>query len=439
MRFLALRLLALSPAEIGGGGAALADPPAAPAAAPAAPPSSGNAIKDHLARIRNDLATTGAIGPLGKGSAQTAEAGLVNDGHTDSGPATQPDDAAAAAADDGLVDAVAGATQDATGKWRNPDGKFARAPGAEPPVTADVATDGAESDTAAAEPLVVKLRGRNETDPELEIEVTDPAVAERLRQNANDGMRRADYNRQMAELQRDRSELREFGILLETAPESIVDQMTPDRRERVLRYLLASDFESVKSTVEQWYSDDTARRGALVDMREQAGRSRQETAQRSAGERRADEIRAAVADLIPETAAEADAQDFYTDAIAYLSQMAQQRGDVDPRAVPELLAARMRRYWGAATAAVPQPAAPAPPAPLAVARPVGANAESVAQKAQRARASVARTQTAQATRAIAAKIAPQGAGAVPTVTEQPPKGQNLKQRLAWFASKVRPG
>jgi hypothetical protein len=214
--------------------------------------------------------------------------------------------------------------------------------------------------------------------------------------------------------------------MLETSPEAIVEGMAPDRQERVLRYLLASNFEAFRPLIQQWWEDDVARRSSLVDMKDTVRSTREQGNRAAQAERRAAEIRLAVRELVPPTATDQDARDFFTDAINDLTRVAQERGDIDPAAVPDLLKARLARYWGQSA---PAPSPDSRTASVAVARPVGPNAEAIAQ---RAKAQVARTQAAQAARKVAAKVAPQGAGAVPVVVNnQPPKGQTIAERVAW--------
>jgi hypothetical protein len=376
-------------------------------------------IAARIAAAREQMERTGVLAPPGSAPAPSGQSKPVN-----AQPQTVANPETTDSNPDGVSPEASGLTQGADGRWRNPDGTFAQ-----PPVV-DMATDGSESDAegleTAPEPIVVALRGRNETDEPLEIEVSDPEVAERIRQNANDGMRRAEYNRQVKSLEEDRAQLREIAVMLDTSPEAIVEGMAPDRQERILRYLLASNFEQFKPTIEQWWNDDVSRRSAQLDMRDGLRTSRTEAQRAAAGERRAAEIRLAVRELIPPNAADDDARDFYTDALHTLTQVATAQGDIDPLTVPDLLKTRVARYWGQSA---PAPSPVAPPANVAVARPVGANAEQIAA---RAKAHVARTQAAQATRKVAAKVAPQGAGAVPTVANtQPPKGQTIAERVAW--------
>lgn len=377
----------------------------------------GSAVQNRIAELRAQLVEKGTILPEKPATSEPAPATV---------DATQESPSEAS----GVPDSGTVPTQGADGRWRNPDGTFA------PPPTADVATDGEpdadvsggispETDNSP-EPIVVQLRGRNDTDAALEIEVSDPEVAERLRQNANEGMRRAEYNRQVKALEEERAELRELAVMLETAPESIVEGMSEERQDRVLRYLLASGFERHRQTIEQWWNDDVARRSSLLDMRDGLRTSREQGTRAAAAERKAAEVRLAVRELIPPNATDQDAKDFYNDSIHALTQIATERGDIDPAQVPELLKQRVQRYWGAQASATPAPAAPAT---LAVAKPVGSNAEQIAQ---RARATVARTQAAQAQRKVAAKVAPQGAGAVPVVTEKrPPKGLTIQGVVKW--------
>src|SRR5689334_6090533 len=175
--------------------------PAQPAGVPASTPghSGRSPLARHLERVRANLEKGEGIGPLGaKGTDQAMGAAKPSEAVAPAVADVPPGDTTAdATAATPQAAPESELTQGADGRWRNPDGTFA------PPPPAEAVTDVGEDAGATAPdtptepaPIVVKLRGRAETDPEVEIEVSDPTIAERLRQNANDGMRKGEYERQ---------------------------------------------------------------------------------------------------------------------------------------------------------------------------------------------------------------------------------------------------
>lgn len=327
---------------------------------------------------------------------------------------------------------VNGAAWDAAaGRFRAPDGTFT-APPAEQPAAPDASaappaptetSPGAEAAPAAgtdapeAQAIVVPLTGRNgET---IELEVADPDAAEAIRALKNDGLRKQELTRRLAGVEQKEAEYREFAAMVQTAPEMLVDEMAPAVRARFMNYLLATSFDQVRPMLEQWYTDDLARREAMLTMRDQTAQAKQQYQTRLAAERREADVLRAVSTLVPESASPEDAADFQRVAIATLSAEVQAKGDIDPRQVPALLERDLRRFgWmppaepsrtttpsllatSPARAPVSAPAAPASPRPAPTA-----------------------PATVQAQRQAAAPVVPAGTGAAPVA--QAPRVASFK-------------
>jgi hypothetical protein len=142
--------------------------------------------------------------------------------------------------------------------------------------------------------------------------------------------------------------------------------------------------------------------------------------------RQATEIRSAVSDLIPESANDADAQEFFATSIALLQQRAMQNQSVTSAEVPTILAAHRRRFFGASDAAptkapsrpklavktTPSPTAAQPATPAAPTTVLAA--DEVARRAKARNAALA--------------TAPKGAGVGAVQREPGPANETIEQR-----------
>lgn len=292
-----------------------------------------------------------------------------------------------------------------------------------PPAT-DAPAD-PESPPATAAPAeevhTVVLKDRNGV--EKEIDVSDPKIAEILRANANDGMRKMEYLREKKALDQKQAEFNELETQLQVAPETVVNMMDAATQLRALEWLLVNRWDDVKDTVEKWYGDPQDRREAQLNMREKLDTSTREAKQHLAVKNQRMAVATAIESLIPENATQEDAQDFYDAVAARLGAVENQRKRaIHPDEVPELAERFRARYGFTGGPAAPEPAVDpaitaAPrlslvPTTPAVAAPVGATAEAVAKRAV---ATAARMKALPAQQAAAAVIAPSSIGAAPAV------------------------
>lgn len=272
-----------------------------------------------------------------------------------------------------------------------------------------------------AELHTVVLKDRNGV--EKEIDVSDPKIAEILRANANDGMRKMEYLREKKALDQKQAEFNELETQLQVAPETVVNMMDSATQLRALEWLLVNRWDDVKDTVEKWYGDPQDRREAQLNMREKLDTSTREAKQHLAVKNQRMAVATAIESLIPENATQEDAQDFYDAVAARLGAVENQRKRaIHPDEVPELAERFRARYGFTGGPAAPEPAADpaitaAPrlslvPTTPAVAAPVGATAEAVAKRAV---ATAARMKALPAQQAAAAVIAPSSIGAAPAV------------------------
>jgi hypothetical protein len=283
------------------------------------------------------------------------------------------------------------------------------------PTAAPAKTEGEDE----AKPIKVSLRGRN--DEELEVEVSDPQIAEILRANAKDGLRRREYNERIQEVEGRELELQGIEQALEIDPVGFtISHMTPSRQLEVAEALLLEHFDTLKPKLEQWYEDAAARNGervALRDKMKETGDQLSDTQARLTHARNC--MRAAEA-IIPETTDHAAARAFMRDAERDLTDAARSGEKITPETVAQLLAPRAKLYGfaeGAGTTAAPatKPATPPTPTESITARPVTDRAKEIAdrgqEKVEQARAAQKRVRVVQTQRRAASKVAPPGVGA----------------------------
>jgi hypothetical protein len=327
---------------------------------------------------------------------------------------------------------------------RNADGTFAPKDETEAttqtepvasPTSGEPQAEAETEETPQAE--VVALPPTREGQAEVEIEVTDPNIAEHLRHLANNGLRSREFTRRMANVEAREAELRQIESALKVAPEVFVADLAPEVRPRLVKYLLAQHFEEIAPVIEQWWTNDTARREYLLDERTRVDDSKKELDANVLASRKAGEVRRAVVALIPEDVEQQDADDFVRDAMGYLTDLSMRdRKVIEPTEVPALLDRHRRRY-GFAEAAVSgngtsSTARKAPLPPRVVARPVGDTAQRLAE----ARAKQDRLRESQAQRNAASRVAPVGQGAVPASKPVYTPGQGFDKASAFVKKHI---
>ena len=318
-----------------------------------------------------------------------------------------------------------------------PSEPVAEPQGTEPAPAADLAPAG-EPEAVAAEPApaaddakaeTVVLTDRNGR--EVEVQVSDPDVAETLRMHKNNGLRRDQYEKLAGEQRAREREVQQFVATWETTPEIVFDQLRPDLQQRLARYVLATRFDTDFDTIKQFAEDPTARRETLVDLKDAIAKGKSERDQRLTAVQHAERVSDAVRAQIPATADETKAAAFLTAAAAYITGLVTQGTAVTPEQVPQLLAP-LRSAYGLTEA--PPSVAPTALSPA----PTPADADLAARKAK-AVATVQRLQRVADQRAVAAAVAPQGAGVAPVTAPMPPKGASLDDVTDFLKQRIRPG
>jgi hypothetical protein len=318
---------------------------------------------------------------------------------------------------------------------RNPDGTFApKEPveGEAPETPADAPespeSDAApEAEAAPAEPKVFTLKGeeqRGESDIELDVTDLPPEVIERLERNEKQGMRRATFDAEMRKVRADRANLDAVETEISVDPEGFVlTRVPPARRLAIGQALLLEQFDELAPMIEVLWNDPRARFEKLDAIRSEVANRRGEVASNVQASRQAAEIRAAVSELIPDTASEADSEEFFATSIALLQQRAMQNQSLTSTDVPKLLDAHRRRFFGASVAPAAPPSRPRlavkttpskPAAPAASAPTTVLSAEEVARRAKARQAALA--------------TAPRGAGVGAVQRDVGPANETIEQR-----------
>ena len=334
-----------------------------------------------------------------------------------------------------------------------PEAASVEAGEAQPAAAAEAADEGAPEGGEIDERLIVRLRPRNGDEP-VEIVVDDLETAEILRANINDGMRRAEFNRQMAEVQAQREELDYIYESLRLDPVNfIMDHVTkPEIRIELARYLLA-DPAVYDKVIEEYAQVDgdpdalDAKRAKLelerINRREQMRRELEEARAVQRNIRQVHQVLSELAEGLDEATANRFIQIAGRDLADYVRL--HNLTMLDPAEVPLILkrlgtldlfglrpgaqgsASAPARAAGGAAAAYAQPGASGVPP----ARPKGpAEARIASSQAVQAQRVGEQFRAAHARRAAATAVAPAGVGATP-LRVQPPKGQTVKERIAW--------
>lgn len=266
--------------------------------------------------------------------------------------AAQDADAATAAA------AGAPPAEPTDGQPRNKDGTFAPKDGdAAPPAAADETPTDETVAEEPPEPKVFVLKGetqRGEQDIELDVTGLPQEVLDRLERSEKQGMRAAEYKQAQQKLRADRSNLDAIVTEMSVDPDGfILNNIAPARRASLAQTLLLDQWDALAPMIEELWQDEAGRLRRIGEIT--AGiKDRQGNVQREVqGSRAAADIRAAVGDLVPETADDAIAADFFQTSIALLQARAMRNEPVTAESVATLLKDHRRRFFGADAGAAP--------------------------------------------------------------------------------------
>jgi len=327
------------------------------------------------------------------------------------------------------VDAFAGFTVDAENRLHRADGSYANAE----EIDAYNATIPATEPEAPKEPepIVVKLKARDGV-TDVEIEVTDEAVADALRTNAKDGLRGAEYRKKMQAVEEHLAERRAFETMLETNPEGLILQHLPEDKQASLAVaLVAKHWDTIAPHLIKFDTDASTRiaeaANAQIRMRDQQREYEQLSAQQKYGV----QLESAVRALIPEHIDDATTEDFLAVAALDIGNAVKSAGRPIPvEDVPKVLAKRLALYGFDKPASDAASAAPTPvkrPVARAVAKPSAPTAPSVTATGADPSKTVRRLVTAQR---VAASVPSAGAGAAPIRAPRAAPNESIEQASA---------
>jgi hypothetical protein len=240
-------------------------------------------------------------------------------------------------------------------------------------------------------PILVSLPGRREGDPDIQIEVTDPEVAEALQRQRNGYQRTEQVRLEREAIEKDKAERAEFVALVEQDPVAFVTQyVQPDQQIETAMFLLTQPqvWERVQAHLESMLQDPSVLQVTRAELKaarfESRDRIRQERETRERHQAEAGKVVAAVDTLVPQGLNEVQADRFHRDALADLSAYARRNNlqSLTPLQIVDALTPRLEAYGVdplAAAASLRAPAStssapsPVPPA-RSTAKPVVAQA-----------------------------------------------------------------
>ena len=303
---------------------------------------------------------------------------------------------------------------------------------------------------------VLRLPGRQPTDPDFEVRVTpelrqaleaqgiDPQkFLERANQLRNEGMRRRQFEEAMMEIEADRRELAWIEQEIRERPaefitERISPQLLPDVARAVLARLSDDQFQDILTTVVGWETDPAARRLAATEARERSIARREQLQSESAIARQRQayirDIANQIMALVPDDMPDDQANEFFDFAVYKLDQWArsQPKGTrLDPAQVPALLEQLgALKPFGlsvndqAARASARETTSDAR-------RPRLVDDPELVERAKRTGQDLKRRME----RKRLAVTTPAGAGA-PAASLAPPKGQSFEERMSWLERRL---
>lgn len=296
-----------------------------------------------------------------------------------------------------------------------------------------------DADTPKAIKVVLPGQSARGED-DLEIEIDDKDVADRIRRLKNDGLRLREYTERRDALEAREAEASAVDEALESDPVSfILDKMTPERQLAVARALLVEHMDDLLPDIDKYVDNPTVRADARVQLMKDMKKSAERLTQTRDVRVYAQKCMRAVESLVPAGTQDDVLAEFVADARRILFD-ASNRGDkVTPETVPALLARRVKLYGFDKKPKSRKPSAPAKPAAKPPekprAKPISDRAREIAGRKPGAKpgasATESRIRRTQAARAAGSRVAPAGAGAAPVqVTALPPEAEQSVEAMS---------
>lgn len=243
------------------------------------------------------------------------------------------------------------------GQWRRADGTFATSDELAQIEAQLTETEKAKADAEANRAAtIVPIRGRN--GEMVEVETPDEETAQLLRQNVNDGMRRRDFMEAQAAIDARASIVQRAEQIIQHNPEGFVQENLNDEQQvRLGAMLLARHFDTLAEIIRQYDMDPSSRIAAVAQSQLRIKQQMDDFQTHSVTQESAKALQQAVAKMIPDTADQADVDEFWQIASVLCSNAVDRGQPVTPDTVSRILAGPLQKY-GFAEAA---PAAPKRP------------------------------------------------------------------------------
>lgn len=293
----------------------------------------------------------------------------------------------------------------------------------------DGAKDGAKPDAEATDadadaPKAIKvtlpgIEARGEDD--LNIEIDDPEVAERIRRLKNDGLRLKSYESKVASVEDREAKLEAYADQMDTDPISFhLNRMTTEQQIDVAKALVIEHLDAILPELDKLVDDPKARADARIKLRDDMKKSQEQFELQREVKLHSQRCIRAVDALVPVGTDEETVNEFNADARQILAAAAKRGERVTPETVATILAKRMKLYGFDKKPKSRKPSAPVKPAvpEKARAKPVSDKAREIAERKPgngkpATSATESRIRRTQAARAAGSRVAPAGAGAAP--------------------------
>lgn len=239
------------------------------------------------------------------------------------------------------------------GRWRRADGTFATTD-----ELAQIEAQLSEADKAKADAdanraaTVAKLRDRNGN--VIEVETGDEQLAQLINQNTNDGMRRREFLEAKSSVEAREAIITRAESIIEHNPEGFVEQnLTPDQQVRLATMLLARHFDALIPIIQGYDANPSSRIAATAEAQLLIKQQTDDFRVHGAAQSAAAAVRQAVAALIPESAEQDIADQFWADASADVQRALSSGQQIDPANVANILAPRLKLYGFSAAGTAP--------------------------------------------------------------------------------------
>lgn len=307
-----------------------------------------------------------------------------------------------------------------------------------PPPPAEAPKEGEEEEQPApegedGEAFVLKVHARRDGEEDVELEFTglDKETRERLAQMRNEAMRGSEYRERITVVESREHQLADIYAELAEDPGTFLSaKVHPSMRKEAALAILDSlmdqpgIYDEIVDTLNTWETDAATRAAARQEREEAANARRVDPEVRQ----NLTEIRNTVAAWVPDGADPEQAKQFQQEAFAVLLGIVQARRleTLDVAKIPSFITALAQEYGynapapaGAPPASKPADAAPAPAVP--------------AEKIEAAKDTGRKLVSASARRREVTAVSPAGPGAAPQSGLNPPPGQSVEERIAWYS------